>query len=127
MGKVFSAFTLLSVIVACMGLFGLATHTEERRTKEIGIRKVLGATTGNMVMMLSKDFLKLVVIASLIAIPIAWYAMHNWLQDFAYRTDINWWIFVLSTGLVAFIALTTISFQSFRTATANPVKSLRSE
>jgi putative ABC transport system permease protein len=77
--------------------------------------------------MLSKDFLKLVVIASLIAIPIAWYAMHNWLQDFAYRTDINWWIFALSTGLVAFVALATISFQSFRAATANPVKSLRSE
>ncbi|WP_162996351.1 ABC transporter permease [Mucilaginibacter celer] len=127
MGKVFSVFTLLSVIVACMGLFGLAMHTAERRTKEIGIRKVLGASTTNVIVMLSKDFLKLVVIASLIAIPIAWYAMQNWLQDFAYRTDINWWIFALSTTLVAFIALTTISFQSFRTATANPVKSLRNE
>lgn len=127
MGKVFSVFTLLSVIVACLGLLGLTMHTAERRAKEIGIRKVLGASTQNVVVMLSKDLLKLVVIASLIAFPIAWLAMHNWLQDFAYKTNISWWIFALSTGLVALIALATISFQSLKAAANNPVKSLRSE
>lgn len=127
MGKVFSVFTVLSVIVACLGLFGLAMHTAERRTKEIGIRKVLGASIANVVLMLSKDFLKLVLLASVIAFPVAWYAMNTWLQDFAYRTTISWWVFAFATGIVTLIALVTISFQSLKAATDNPVKSLKSE
>lgn len=127
MGKVFSVFTALSIIVACLGLLGLAMYTAERRTKEIGIRKVLGASVQSVVAMLSKDFLKLVIIASVIAFPVAWYAMNNWLQGFAYKTDLSWWIFALSTGIVALIALATISFQSIRAAVSNPVESLRSE
>ena len=126
-GKVFSVFTFLSLTVACLGLLGLAMFTAERRTKEIGIRKVLGASVQNVVTMLSKDFLKLVIIASLIAFPIAWYAMNKWLQDFAYKTDISWWVFALSTGAVCAIALFTISFQSLKAALTNPVESLRSE
>jgi len=127
MGKVFSVATGLFVIVACLGLLGLAMHTAERRTKEIGIRKVLGASVESVVVMLSKDFLKLVVIASIIAFPVAWYVMNLWLQGFAYRTEISWWIFALSTGAIAFIALATISFQSIKAAMNNPVESLRSE
>ena len=126
-GKVFSVFTFLSLTVACLGLLGLAMFTAERRTKEIGIRKVLGASVQNVVTMLSKDFLKLVMIASLIAFPVAWYAMNKWLQDFAYKTDISWWVFALSTGAVCAIALFTISFQSLKAALTNPVESLRSE
>jgi putative ABC transport system permease protein len=126
-GKVFSVFTFLSIAVACLGLLGLAIYTTERRTREIGIRKVLGASVQNVTAMLSKDFLKLVVIASLIAFPVAWYAMNNWLQGFAYKTDISWWVFALSTGIVTAIALVTISFQSIKAAVANPVDSLRSE
>lgn len=127
MGKVFSVFTGLSIVVACLGLLGLAMYTAERRTKEIGIRKVLGASVQNVVGMLSKDFLKLVLIASVIAFPVAWYAMNSWLQGFAYKTDISWWVFALSTGIVAAIALITISFQSLKAAMGNPVESLRSE
>jgi putative ABC transport system permease protein len=126
-GKVFTVFTFLSITVACLGLLGLAMYTAERRTKEIGIRKVLGASVQNVVGMLSKDFLKLVLIASVIAFPVAWYAMNNWLQDFAYKTDISWWVFALSTGIVTAIALITISFQSIKAAMGNPVESLRSE
>ena len=126
-GKVFSVFTFLSLTVACLGLLGLAMFTAERRTKEIGIRKVLGASVQNVVTMLSKDFLKLVMIASLIAFPVAWYAMNKWLQDFAYKTDISWWVFAISTGAVCAIALFTISFQSLKAAMTNPVESLRSE
>jgi len=126
-GKVFSVFTCLSLTVACLGLLGLAMYTAERRTKEIGIRKVLGATVENLVAMLSKDFLKLVIIASVIAFPVAYYAMTKWLQDFAYPTDVSWWIFGLATGTTVIIALATVSFQSLKAALMNPVKSLRSE
>jgi putative ABC transport system permease protein len=126
-GKVFTVFTFLSITVACLGLLGLAMYTAERRTKEIGIRKVLGASVQNVVGMLSKDFLKLVLIASFIAFPVAWFAMNNWLQDFAYKTDISWWVFALATGIVTAIALITISFQSIKAAMGNPVESLRSE
>jgi len=126
-GKVFSVFTFLSLTVACLGLLGLAMYTAERRTKEIGIRKVLGASVENVVAMLSKDFLKLVIIASIIAFPIAWYAMNKWLQDFAYPTAINWWVFGLAAGITLIIALVTVSFQSIKAALMNPVKSLRSE
>ncbi len=127
MGKVFSVFTFLSLTVACLGLLGLAIYTAERRMKEIGIRKVLGASIQNVVTMLSKDFIKLIAIASVIAFPVAWYAMNKWLQDFAFRTNISWWIFALASGLTLAIALFTISFQSIRAALSNPVKSLRSE
>ena len=126
-GKVFTVFTFLSITVACLGLLGLAMYTAERRTKEIGIRKVLGASVQNVVGMLSKDFLKLVLIASVIAFPVAWYAMNNWLQDFAYKTEISWWVFALSTGIVTAIALITIGFQSVKAAMGNPIESLRSE
>ena len=125
--KVFSVFTFLSITVACLGLLGLAMYTAERRTKEIGIRKVLGASVENVVAMLSKDFLKLVIIASVIAFPIAWYAMSKWLQDFAYPTDINWWVFAAASAVTMIIALLTVSFQSIKAALMNPVKSLRSE
>jgi len=127
MGKVFSVFTSLSLIVACLGLFGLAIYTAERRIKEIGIRKVLGASVQNVVTMLSTDFIKLVAIASLIAFPLAWYAMNKWLQSFAFRTNISWWVFALAAGITLVITLITISFQSIKAAIANPVKSLRSE
>jgi len=126
-GQVFSVFTFLSLTVACLGLLGLAMYTAERRTKEIGIRKVLGASVQNVVTMLSGDFLKLVLIAAFIAFPLAWWAMNKWLQDFAYPTEINWWIFALAGGVTLIIALITVSFQAIKAAVANPVRSLRSE
>ena len=110
-----------------MGLFGLAAFTAETRTKEIGIRKVLGASVTSIVALLSKDFLKLVLVAIVIASPIAWYAMNAWLADFAYKIEIGWWIFALAGGLTVGIALLTVSFQSMKAALMNPVKSLRSE
>ena len=126
-GKVFSVFTFLSLTVACLGLLGLAIYTAQRRTKEIGIRKVLGASIENVVTMLSKDFLKLVIVASIISFPIAWYAMDKWLQDFAYRTPVSWWVFSLAAGITLVIALATISFQSIKAALTNPINSLRNE
>ena len=126
-GKVFSVFTFLSLTVACLGLLGLAMFTAERRTKEIGIRKVLGASVQNVVAMLSADFLKLVIIASVIAFPLAWYAMNLWLQSFAYPTAINWWIFALAAAATTIIALLTVSFQSIKAAMSNPVNSLKTE
>jgi putative ABC transport system permease protein len=110
-----------------MGLFGLATYASEQRVKEIGIRKVLGASVANITQMLSKDFLKLIVIASLIAFPIAGWAMYTWLQNFAYRIDIQWWVFILAAFIAILIAMITISFQAIKAAVANPVKSLRTE
>ena len=127
MGQVFGIFTGLSIAVACLGLLGLAMYTAERRTKEIGIRKVLGASVESIVSMLSKDLLKLVIAASVIAFPVAWYAMNTWLQDFAYPTEMNWWIFGLAAFITTIIALATVSFQSIKAALMNPVKSLRSE
>ncbi|RYZ31855.1 MAG: FtsX-like permease family protein, partial [Sphingobacteriales bacterium] len=113
--------------IACLGLFGLATFTAEQRTKEIGVRKVLGASVASIVTLLSKDFLKLVCIAILIASPLAWYGMNRWLQDFAYKIDLEWWVFALAGLLAIGIALLTVSFQSIKAALMNPVKSLRSE
>ena len=125
--SLFSIFSGLSIFIACLGLFGLAAFATERRTKEIGIRKVLGASAANLVILLSKDFLKLVLIALITAIPIAWYAMNGWLEDFAYAVEIDWWVFVIA-GLAAItIAFLTVSFQSVKAALANPVQSLRSE
>ncbi|MFC5407918.1 ABC transporter permease [Larkinella bovis] len=119
--------TAVAILVSCMGLFGLATFTAEQRTKEISIRKVLGASVAGIVALLSKDFLKLVFVALLLAAPIAWWAMTEWLKDFAYKVAIEWWVFALAGGLAVLIALLTISFQSIRAALANPVKSLRME
>jgi putative ABC transport system permease protein len=126
-GKVFGAFTILSLAVACLGLLGLALYTAERRTREIGIRKILGASVPHVVVMLSREFLKLVSLAALIAVPIAWYAMYTWLQDFAYQTTLDWWIFGVTAIAISLVALATVSFQSLKAGLANPVKSLRSE
>jgi putative ABC transport system permease protein len=126
-GTILNIFSVLVIFVACLGLFGLATYTAEQRTKEIGIRKVLGASVTNVTQMLSKEFLKLVLIASLIAFPVAWYGMNKWLQSFAYRINISWWIFVVAGFAALFIALVTVSFQAIKAALANPVKSLRTE
>lgn len=126
-GKISMTFSILAIFIACLGLFGLVTFMAEQRTKEIGVRKVLGASVPNLVAMLSKDFLKLVLIASLIAFPVAWWAMHTWLQDFAYRINIEWWVFVVAAIAAILIALITVSFQAIKAALANPVKSLRTE
>ena len=120
-------FAFLAIFISCLGLFGLVTFTAEQKTKEIGIRKVLGASVTGIVGMLSKDFLTLVVIAAVIAFPVAWLAMHRWLNDFAYRVNIGWWVFVIAGVIALLIALLTISFQSIKAAIANPVKSLRTE
>ncbi|HRH48001.1 MAG TPA: ABC transporter permease [Panacibacter sp.] len=120
-------FAVLAIFIASLGLFGLATFMAEQRTKEIGIRKVLGASVQGIVQMLSKDFIKLVAIAFVFAAPVAWYFMHTWLQDFAYRTDISWWIFALAGSGALAIALLTVSFQAIRAALMNPTKSLRTE
>jgi putative ABC transport system permease protein len=117
----------MAILISCMGLFGLATFTMQQRTKEIGIRKVLGASISNITAMLSMDFLKLVFIAAVIASPIAWYFMNLWLEDFAYRTTISWWVFLLAGAAAILIALFTIGFQAIKAAITNPVKSLRSE
>jgi len=125
--KVFSVFSLLAIFIACLGLLALAAFTAEQRVKEIGIRKILGATSSNIVGLLSKDFLKLVLVSIVIASPLAWYAMNTWLQDFAYRIGVQWWVFLLAGIIAVIIAFLTVSFQSIRAARANPVNSLRSE
>lgn len=126
-GSILGIFSILTIFVACLGLLGLALFTAEQRKKEIGIRKVLGAKVSNIVSMLLKDFLQLILLSFLIATPVAWYFMNRWLQDFAYRISLGWWIFVLSGILAILIAVVTIGFMAIRTASANPVKSLRSE
>lgn len=126
-GQAFSLFTGLALFIACMGMFGLVTHHVFQRTKEIGIRKVLGATTSVIVALLSKNFLKLILIAVVVATPVAWWLMDRWLQNFAYRIDIQWWMFMIS-GLIAIsIALLTISIQAIKAALTNPIESLKSE
>lgn len=127
MGDIFNLFAGLAVFISCLGLYGLSAFMAEQRNKEIGVRKVLGATVAGVVALLSQDFLKLILIAIVVASPIAWFAMDKWLQDFAYQTSIDWWVFVLAGILAASIALLTVSFQSIRAALMNPVKSLRSE
>jgi len=126
-GELFVAFAAFAILIACLGLFGLVTYATEQRTKEIGIRKVLGARVTRIVALLSRDFARLVLIAALIAFPVAWWAMHKWLQSFTYRTDINWWIFPLAGAAAFLIAMATMCFQTIRAALANPVTSLRSE
>ncbi|MBI3110438.1 MAG: ABC transporter permease [Ignavibacteriales bacterium] len=124
---VFSTMTGLSVLIACLGLFGLASYTTEQRTKEIGIRKVLGASVGGVIGLLSKEFIKLVFVANIIAWPVAYFAMQRWLQDFSYRINFGWWIFALAGGIALSIALLTVSFQAVKAALTNPVEALRYE
>ncbi|HEX8528706.1 MAG TPA: FtsX-like permease family protein, partial [Cytophagales bacterium] len=119
--------TLLALVIVLLGVLGLVSVSVQRRVKEIGVRKVLGASIPSIVMLLSKDFLKLVLVAILVASPIAWYAAHRWLQEFAYHIDVAWWIFALAGGVAVGIALLTVSFQSIKAALMNPVKSLRNE
>lgn len=126
-GQILSVFAGLTIFIACLGLFGLAMFTAQQRTKEIGIRKVLGATVGNIVTLLSKDFLVLVLVANLLAWPIAYYAMSRWLEDFAYRIDIGWWVFAVAALVALCIAGLTVSYQAVKAALANPVQSLRTE
>lgn len=127
LAKILNIAMGIAIFISCLGLFGLAAWVAEQRTKEIGIRKVMGATVTNIVTMLSTDFLRLVVLAILIASPVAWYFMHKWLQDFAYRIPISWWIYAVAGAGAIGIALVTVSYQAFRAATANPVDSLRTE
>ena len=127
LSSIVSYFTIIAILISCLGLFGLATFSAEQRTKEIGIRKVLGATSFNIVGLLSKDFLKLVMVAVIVASPIAWYVMQKWLQDFAYRVPIGWWMFIIAATLALLIAFVTISVQAIRAANTNPVKNLRTE
>jgi putative ABC transport system permease protein len=127
MGAVFGIFTALSIFVACLGLFGLSVYTADRRKKEIGVRKVLGASVQSVVALLSREFVKLVFIAAIVAFPIAWWVMNKWLMDFAYRIEIEWWVFGLAMMLALLIAILTISAQAIKAAVANPVTSLRSE
>jgi putative ABC transport system permease protein len=126
-GSLFTCFAGIAIFIACLGLLGLSAFSISQRLKEIGVRKVLGASTGSIVGLLSRDFLQLVAIAAIIAFPIAWFTMHNWLRDFAYRISIQWWVFLVAGVLAAAVALITISFQAIRAALSNPVKSLRSE
>ena len=126
-GKVALIFACLTIFIACLGLFGLVTYISEQRTKEVGIRKVLGASVSNITTLLTKDFIQLVLLAIVIASPLAWWAMHKWLQDFVYRIDISGWVFVLAGFMALLIALLTVSFQAIKAAVANPVKSLRTE
>ena len=126
-GKLAGVFAVLAIVISCLGLFGLSAYTAEKRTKEIGIRKVLGASASGLAGLLSKDFLVLVLISCLIAFPLAGLIMHSWLQDFEYRVTINLLIFLIAGLLATLIALITVSFQAIRAAVANPVKSLRTE
>jgi putative ABC transport system permease protein len=126
-GKVAFSFSFLAILIACLGLFGLATYMAEQRTKEIGIRKVLGASVSGIVQMLSKDFVKLVLIACVFAIPLAWWGTSEWLQNFAYRVSIGWWVFAAAAVIALIIAVLTVSSQAVKAALSNPVKSLRTE
>ncbi len=126
-GTLFSVFAGIAIFISCLGLFGLATYTAQVKVKEIGIRKVLGASIFNITSMLSKDFLMLIIVSLIIASPIAWYLMNKWLQDYTYRTHIHWWTFVLAGTAAILIALMTISFKAIKAALANPVESLKNE
>ncbi|WP_296700815.1 ABC transporter permease [Algoriphagus sp.] len=125
--QIFTTFSVLAIFIACLGLLGLATYTAEQRTKEIGIRKVLGADTGSIVGLLSKDFVKLVLVAIVVATPVAWFSMNKWLEGFAYQAPVHWWVFLIAGVLAVVVALATISFQAVKAAMMNPVKSLKSE
>jgi putative ABC transport system permease protein len=126
-GNAIGMFAFLAITVSCLGILGMAVFASERRAKEIGIRKVHGASVNDLMILLNKDFIKWVIVAFVVACPIGWYAMNKWLQEFAYRTEMRWWIFVLSGVIALVIALLTVSWQTWRAATANPVESLRYE
>jgi len=124
---VLTVFSIIAIAIACLGLFGLASYTAVKRTKEIGVRKVLGSSVQNIVMLLSKDLLKPVLVGTLIAVPLGYYAMTRWLEGFAYRITIAWWMFAAAAAVAVVIALLTVSVQAIKAALANPVKSLRTE
>jgi putative ABC transport system permease protein len=126
-GTLFLNFAILAIFISCLGLLGLSSYSTIQRTKEIGIRKVMGASVSNIVNLLSKDFLLLIGVSFLIAAPLSWYFMHGWLNEFAYRINISWWVFIAAGFAALIIALFTISYQALRAAIANPVKSLRTE
>ena len=128
-GQILSAFAVLAVLIACLGLFGLASFAAEQRTKEIGVRKVLGASASQIVLLLTKDFTRLVVVAFVVAAPVAYLVMNRWLESFAYRVDMmqSWWIFLLAGLATLVVAFLTVSYQSIRAALANPATSLRYE
>jgi putative ABC transport system permease protein len=127
LSQIINSFTLMAILISCLGLFGLAAFSAEQRQKEIGIRKVLGASVTGVVALLSKEFIKLVTISFIIATPIAWWAMNKWLQAFAYKVTISWWMFAIAGVMSILIALFTVSFQAIKAALVNPVKSLKSE
>jgi putative ABC transport system permease protein len=127
LSQIINSFTIIAILISCLGLFGLAAFSAEQRRKEIGIRKVLGASVAGVVGLLSKEFMWLVGIAFIIATPIAWWTMHKWLDAFAYKVPISWWMFAGAGVLSILIALLTVSFQAIKAAIANPVRSLRSE
>jgi putative ABC transport system permease protein len=127
MGKIFVTFTSLAIIIACLGLFGLAAYAAEQRSREISIRKVLGASVSGILLLLSKNFIRLTIFSIFIATPLAYMAMQKWLQAFAYRVNVHWWDFVLAGSTALLVAFTTVCFQSLKAANANPVTSLRSE
>jgi putative ABC transport system permease protein len=127
LGTVMNLFSGIAIVLACLGLFGLSSYAAKQRVKEIGIRKVLGASLGNLAFLLSAGFVRLALVAIGIAFPLAWWAMHAWLQDFVYRVDIGFWVFVLSALLVVFVTLVTVSVQAVRTALLNPAKNLKVE
>jgi putative ABC transport system permease protein len=124
---VLSIFSVIAIFIACLGLFGLASYTAIKRTKEVGVRKVLGSSVQNIVLLLTKDLLKPVLFGALIAIPVGYYAMNKWLQSFAYRIHFHWWMFAIAVTVAIVIALLTVGFQAVKAAIVNPVKSLRTE
>ena len=126
-GLLFNIFAAIAILISCLGLFGLAAYTAQVRTREIGVRKVLGASVAGIIRLLAVDFIRLVFIAIVIAVPVAWYVMNKWLQDFAYKVNIGWTVFFIAGVSAVLIAILTISFQSIKAALANPVKSLRTE
>ena len=127
LGTLFNLFASLAIIISCLGLFGLASYLAERRTKEIGVRKVLGSSVSNLVYLLSVDFIKWVLVANIIAFPIAWYAMHKWLQSYAYRTPLSVGLFILTGSLTFIIAFLTVGYQTIKAANSNPIKALKYE
>ena len=127
MSTVFKAFAAFAIFISCLGLFGLSAYSAQLRIKEVGIRKVLGASVYNVTLLLSKDFIVLVLISAITSWPVAWWTMHHWLNGFAYRVDINLWTFIISGGFAVMVALLTVSFQAIKAALLNPVKSLKTE
>lgn len=127
MARLLAWATGLAILISCLGLLGLVIYTTNQRIKEIGIRKVLGASVTQLVSLLSKDFMRLVIVAFIVAAPITWWGMYKWLENFAYRTGISWWIFLLGGSIMMLIALFTLSIQTIRSARANPVENLRTE